>query len=146
MNRCLVIIILVFLTGLQSLNAGPVKIIQAIKAKWVSGAPGGRSGTNYDIVFQLLCKSPIEFTGVWLNGKEVSFDVGAFNTDPNYKPMKGDTLTITVNLTNGEEESIKGRKVPVKAKGEGLLEVKTKKGFKYVAISKFENANPILGQ
>ena len=100
----------------------PISIVQTTAQRWVSGAPGGRTGTNYSIKIFIRTAEKIEFKNIWLGKQNIPFSVEFFSTDIPQKIYQGDTLLLTSNIMNNEPQDEEAKRLPVAYKGAALIE------------------------
>src|SRR5690349_16879630 len=101
MRNCLLLLFLVFAGPLLAQKKGlPVKVIEATQQNWVSGAPGGRTGTKYAIKVYINTQQKVEFQNIWIGKENVPFDVEFFSLDIPKKIQYGDSLLLTYNKVN----------------------------------------------
>jgi len=92
----------------------PIKIIEATSKTWVSGAPGGRTGTKYSIKVFVGTDKKVAFRNLWLGKENTPFDVEFFSLDIPKKIQQGDLLLLTYNKINGEKnENAEGKRLPI---------------------------------
>src|ERR1043165_1614274 len=124
MRICLVILWLVCNGQANAQKkALPVKVIDATQQNWVSGAPGGRTGTKYSIKVYINPKQKVDFQNIWIGKENVPFDVEFFSLDIPKKIQYGDSLLLTYNKVNNEVNEPGTRKrLPIQYKGAALIE------------------------
>ena len=124
-----------------------IKVITATIQHWISGAPGGRSGTTYAIKVSILSNRPVTFKNLWIGKEHAAFDIQTFFSDPNKKPAQGDSvLLVYVKLNQPEKEAKKSKALPMKYKGEALVEYLVSGKPKYFTIKKFVPLEIFNGQ
>ena len=147
MNRILLVVFL-FSTYLLSAQkkAVPVKIIEATSKEWISGAPGGRSGTSYTIKILINSDKKVEFKSAWLGKEHVTFEEEFFS--PNNRKIKaGDSLLLTYNHINGISAGDKvPKRPPIRYKGEALIECIVNGKALYIEVKNFKKLEPLKGQ
>ncbi len=125
----------------------PIKVIDATSQSWVSGAPGGRTGTKYSIKVYIRTDKKVEFINLWLARENVPFDVEFFSLDIPKKIQQGDTLLLTYNKVNGEKnENAEGKRLPIDYKGAGLIELTIDGKARYFIVKRFKQLQPLRGQ
>jgi hypothetical protein len=101
----------------------PLKVIEATEQHWVSGAPGGRTGTKYAIKVYINTQQKVDFQNIWLGKENVPFNVEFFSLDIPKKIQYGDSLLLTYNKVNNEVKEPNARKrLPIQYKGVALIE------------------------
>jgi hypothetical protein len=141
MRKCASVILL--LCSLQICFAQkkqlPVRVIEATKQNWVSGAPGGRTGTKYSVKVYINTPRKIEFTNLWIGLQNVAFDVEFFSLDIPKKIQNGDSLLLTYNKVNGyKTESSVAKHLPLRYKGVALIEATVDYKVRYFAVKNFK--------
>lgn len=125
----------------------PVKIIEATSQYWVSGAPGGRTGTKYAIKVYIRTDKKVEFRNLWIGKENVPFDVEFFSLDIAKKIQQGDTLLLTYNEINGEKnENAEGKRLPINYKGVGLIELTVDDKARYFIVKNLKQLVEFRGQ
>ena len=127
----------------------PVKVIEATQQTWVSGAPGGKTGTKYSIKVYINTKKKIEFKNIWLGKMNVLFDVEFFSLDIQKKIEYGDSLLLTYNTTNkpkGESELGEIITIPLSYKGAALIETSIGGKARYFIVKNFKQVASLRGQ
>jgi hypothetical protein len=124
-----------------------VKIISATMQDWISGAPGGRSGTTYTIKVGILANKPVVFKNMWLGKQQVAFDMQTFFKDPNKKPARGDSiLLVYVKTQSPQTEVPKSQVLPTAYEGDALVEYMTEGQLRYFTVKKFLKLEMVKGQ
>ena len=125
----------------------PVKIIEATQQTWVSGAPGGKTGTKYSIKVYINTKRKTEFKNIWIGKMNVLFDVEFFSLDIQKKIEYGDSLLITYNKIYGvENENAETKRLPLNYKGAALMEVAIDGKARYFIVKNFKQVASLGGQ
>lgn len=131
------LLLLIFLSAVSfTYNCKPVSVIDATKRTWVSGAPGGKSGTAYTIKLLVKGKQKAEFPNVWLGEKGAAFQA---------EPATGDTVVLTYNRINGEIEET-AKRVPVPYEGEALVECVLNGKAQYLPVKSFRKLDSLKGE
>lgn len=131
------LIFLICSNGLAQSKRCPVKIISATQQNWVSGAPGGRTGTEYLIKLYIDTELKVEFTNLWVGKKNVMFDVEFFSLDIPKKIQFGDSLLLVYNQINNENNyRPDAKRLPVHYNGFALLEAVVGGKARYFVIKK----------
>ncbi len=146
-----VIALLVFCCAIQisvgQKKAGPVKIIEATKQNWVSGAPGGKTGTKFAIKVYINTAAKVEFKNIWIGEENVPFDVEFFSLDIPKKIENGDSLLLTYNKINGERNETNGvKRCPCKYKGAAIIEALVDGKARYFIVKGFTEVAPLKGR
>ncbi|MES2621205.1 MAG: hypothetical protein V4615_10165 [Bacteroidota bacterium] len=137
---------LVQLSTAQKKNL-PIKVIEATLLKWVSGAPGGRTGTKYTIKVYIHTNKKVEFKNIWIGKENAPFDVEFFSLDIPKKIQQGDSLLLTYNTINGERiENSESKGVPICYKGSALFETAIDGKTRYFIVKNFRKLPPLRGQ
>lgn len=125
----------------------PVKVIEATYQKWVSGAPGGRTGTKYAIKVYIRTSKKVVFRNLWIGKENVAFDVEFFSLDIPKKIQQGDSLLLTYNTINREDnESSEAKRLPIRYKGCALIETAIDGNARYFIVKNFRQLPPLRGQ
>jgi hypothetical protein len=134
------LIFLLFLAkfGLSQHKELPIKILEATSQHWVSGAPGGKTGTKYSIKIYIRTDKKVEFVNLWLGQKNVAFDVEFYSIEIQKKIQQGDSILITCNEIHGDTEEAHAMRVPFKYKGAALLEATVDGKTRYFIVSKIK--------
>jgi len=128
-------------------NSLPIRIISSTSQTWVSGAPGGRTGTSYTIQVYIATKHKTDFKSIWIGQENLPVNVEFNSTDVQKKIEKGDTIILTCNRVNGEPiENFEAHKVPVNYKGDALLETLINQRKRYFIVKKLEKLPSLRGQ
>ena len=144
--KALSIFLLVIQLAAAQKKTSFIKVISATTQDWISGAPGGHSGTTYTIKVGILSAKPISFKSMWLVKQQVPFDVQTFFTNPNKKPSIGDSvLLVYVKLNPSKTDETKNKPLPTKYKGEALVEYLVAGKPKYFTINKFSKLEIVKG-
>jgi hypothetical protein len=124
----------------------PVKVIEATKRNWVSGAPGGRTGTKFSIKVYVNTELKTEFKNVWIGAENVPFDVEFFSLDIQKKIQNGDSLLLTYNKVNGiKNDNAEAKKLPCKYNGAALIESSIDGKVRYFIVKKFKELPSLMG-
>lgn len=143
----LALLLFVALTSLTVRRSLPVKVVDAAKKAWVSGADG-RTGTNYKIAIVVNDKGTVNFTGLWIGSQQVSYNL-EFYTGLMMKDTftKGDSLMITYNWINGEgPDTERQMPPPIKYKGAALIGAKVNGKQRYFIVSSFREEKKLMGR
>ena len=125
----------------------PIKVIEATSQTWISGAPGGRTGTKYTIKVYIRTDKKVEFKNVWIGKENVPFNVEFFSLDIPKKIQQGDSLLLTYNNINGEEnENADAKRLPVNYKGVALIESVVNGKTRYFIVKNFRKLPALRGQ
>jgi hypothetical protein len=141
------LIFLLFLAkfGLSQHKELPIKVLEATSQHWVSGAPGGKTGTKYSIKIYIRTDKKIEFVNLWLGNKNVPFDVEFYSIEIQKKIQQGDSILITCNEIRGDAEEMHAMRVPFKYKGAALIEATVDGKTRYFIISKIKTLPALQG-
>jgi hypothetical protein len=148
MKHKVVILLLLIIQFAKAQNRPPyIKVISATTQDWISGAPGGRSGTTYNIKVGIQTGKPITFKNMWLGKQQVTFDVQTYFTDPNKKPGKGDSvLLVYVKPHAVQTENTDNKPLPIEYKGEALVEYLIEGQLRYFIVKKFSKLEIFKGR
>lgn len=125
----------------------PVKVLEATKQSWVSGAPGGRTGTKFSVKVYINTKAKVEFKNLWIGKENVPFDVEFFSLDIQKRIEYGDSLLLTYNKVNGEKSDNPGaRRLPMTYKGAALIETIVGGKARYFIVKAFKITETVRGQ
>jgi hypothetical protein len=125
----------------------PVKVLEATKQSWVSGAPGGRTGTKFSVKVYINTKAKVEFKNLWIGKENVPFDVEFFSLDIQKRIEYGDSLLLTYNKVNGEKSDNPGaRRLPIAYKGAALIETTVGGKARYFIVKAFKITEAVRGQ
>lgn len=145
--------LLMFLTcclinfGTAQKKSLPIQVISATSQTWVSGAPGGRTGTNYIIQVYIASDQKTEFKSLWLGKENLPVNIEFPSPSVQTKIEKGDTIILTCNRVNGEPiENFHPKKVPVKYQGDALVETLVNQRKRYFIVKKFKTLSSLRGQ
>ncbi len=134
-------------SGTAQRKSLPIQVISASSQTWVSGAPGGRTGTNYTIQLYIATHQKIEFNSLWLGKENLPVNIEFPSQSVQNKIEKGDTVILTCNRVNGELiENFHPQKVPVKYTGEALIETLVNQRKRYFIVKKFKILSSLRGQ
>lgn len=133
-------------SGSAQKKALPVKVIEATRRNWVSGAPGGRTGTKFSIKVYVNTQLPTAFKNLWIGNENVPFDVEFFSLDIEKKIQYGDSLLLTYNNVAGvKNDNADARKLPLKYKGAALIEAVIDGKSRYFIVKKFAELPALKG-
>lgn len=125
----------------------PVKISSATQQNWVSGAPGGRTGTKYSIRVYIDTKQKVEFTNLWIGSQNVAFDVEFFSLDIPKKIQFGDSLLLVHNKLNNENNTkADAKRLPIHYKGFALIEAVVGGKARYFIVKKVTSLPDLRGR
>ncbi|MCW5908323.1 MAG: hypothetical protein KIS94_10710 [Chitinophagales bacterium] len=142
--RGTVLVVLLFFTASFNVHCPAVVIADAAKQHWVSGAPGGRSGTNYTVKLLIKTSAKIEITHWWIGQEEVPFNLELYNGT---QPRKGDTVLLTYNRIHNEQPSdFTSTPAPLAYKGAALLECLVNGKLNYYTVNAFRNEKELRGE
>ena len=127
-------------------NELPVKIIEATSREWVSGVPGGRSGTNY-IIKIYLSTNTVKFTNLWIGKKSVPFEEEFFSQNK-HTAEEGDSILLTYNHINGlnDKGTSSRRRPPHFNDGAALVGCLIDGKARYLTVKKIKKLQPSLGK
>jgi hypothetical protein len=143
----LAILLFVALTSLTVKRNLPIKVANATKKAWVSGADG-RTGTDYKIKVMVNDKGTVNFTGLWIGKQQVSYSV-EFYTGLMMKDTftKGDSLMLTYNWITGEgPDTERQMQPPITYKGAALIGAKVNGKQRYFIVSSFREEKKLMGR
>jgi hypothetical protein len=123
----------------------PIKVIEASSQYWISGAPGGRTGTKYAIKIYIRTDKKLEFLDLWLGKENVPFDVEFYSQGIQKMIQQGDSLLLTYNQIRGEEEDFKAKRIPFPYKGAALIETRVDGRRRYFTVSKLKQLPRLEG-
>jgi hypothetical protein len=123
----------------------PIRVLESTLQRWVSGAPGGRTGIKYSIKIYIRTYDRIEFVNLWLGRKNVPFDVEFYSLHIQKKIQKGDSVLITYNEIRGQKEEIDSKPLPFNYNGSALIEAKVEGKTRYFIVTKIKEVSPLLG-
>ena len=138
--------------GVQKEAKRVVKLLEANKQDWISGAPGGGAGTNYSIKLQILTDKKIEFKNLWLGAENVSFQVASYSADVNKKVQAGDSVEISYNQVSNPNKKqdakndSNSKRPPLDYKGVALVEYIIGGSARYYVIKSFKQVVAVNGQ
>jgi hypothetical protein len=136
-NVCLAFSLLIIHLGHSQQKQLPIKVLEATVQHWVSGAPGGRTGTKYAIKIYVRTNKKLEFVNLWLGNKSVYADIEFYSQEIQKKIDMGDSLVITYNEIDGEQHE-NGVRVPFSYKGAALIETKVDGKTRYFIVMKLK--------
>jgi len=146
-HKSLILLLFIAQLAMAQHKAVHVKVISATAQDWISGAPGGRTGTTYTLKVELLTNQPIAFKSMWMGKQQVNFDVQTFFKDPNKKPAEGDSvLLVYVKLQKPAKDDTLKKALPFEYKGEALVEYMTDGQLRYFTVKKFVKLEIVKGQ
>lgn len=143
----LALLLFVALTSLTVKRSLPIKVADATKKAWVSGADG-RTGADYKIKVMVNDKGTVSFTGLWIGQQQVSYNV-EFYTGLIMKDTftKGDSLMLTYNWITGEgPDTERQMPPPIKYKGAALIGAKVNGKQRYFTVSSFREEKKLMGR
>lgn len=146
--RCIAILLFfISCSAFAAKKSNPIKIMDATKQSWVSGAPGGRSGTNYSIKVYVNTKQKLEFKNLWLGADNVLFDVSLYAQERQKKIQYGDSVQVSSNVITGEKKNPDDRKrLPLDYKGAALIECTVDGKARYFIVQEFKEIPVLHGQ
>jgi hypothetical protein len=115
-------------------KALPIKVLEATSQHWISGAPGGKTGTKYAIKVYIRTDKRFEFVNLWLGKKNVPFDVEFYSQEIQKRIQQGDSVLLTYNEIRGESEHFNAP-LPFSYKGAALIEAKVDGKRRYFIVS-----------
>ncbi len=128
-------------------KCSPVVVADATKRNWVSGAPGGRTGTNYTIKLIVKTDEKIDFSNVWLGSENVPFKLEHYVQEPKGEIEKGDSVLLTYNrISNEHTTDFTGKSLPIEYKGEALVECIIGGKPRYYTVKKFRELEALKGE
>ncbi|MBL0310864.1 MAG: hypothetical protein IPP77_14700 [Bacteroidetes bacterium] len=128
-------------------RASPVCVLDATKQNWISGAPGGRSGTNYRIKVHINTSRSIEFLYLWIGKENVPLSLEFYNLDGQKQLALGDSLLLFSSKVVGEEfPMFEHRKLPVRYKGAALFQCVVDRKNRYFIVKELRQLPPLAGQ
>jgi hypothetical protein len=141
------VVAILLLQFLVAQKKQPLKIIDAFSQHWVSGAPGGRTGKNYQIKILVNTDMKIEFKNLWLGKESVPFNLEFFWLDVSRKIVKGDSVLLTYNeVYPAERKSENTRRLPIHYKGDALIESLIDGKAHYLIVPKIYTSKVLLTQ
>ncbi|MFI5140557.1 MAG: hypothetical protein ACHQIM_22250 [Sphingobacteriales bacterium] len=151
MNKCLLLILLLSYQFISAQKKGaPVKILDATAQNWAAGAPGGKSGTVYNIKVKIMTAEPVEFKNLWLEEENVPFNLGYYTRDGLPKILVvGDSVLLTYNKTLGEKpDTTEKKRVPIRIeyKWAALIECLVHGKARYFIVKRFTEIPRFKGQ
>ena len=144
-----VLIVLILLTQLVSAQnqSGTVRLLSATTQEWITGASPGKTGTTFTLKVKILSAKPVTFKNLWMGKEHVDFDVQTFFTDPNKKPVKGDSVLLVFTRMDKKPEETKTEvPLPTQYKGKALLQYYMAHRPRYLVVEKFEKLRIIKGE
>lgn len=147
--RAALFLFLLIVSGLSFTEekCSPVVVADATKQHWVSGAPGGRTGTNYTIKLIIKTGDKVDFSNVWLGAENVPFNLELYRQEPQGNIAKGDSVLLTYNRINNETATdLKAKKLPIDYKGEALIECVIGGKARYYTVKKFRELEGLKGE
>src|SRR5579863_2360980 len=80
-----------------------IKVEDATVRNWISGAPGGRSGTTWSI--KVLIKTPkaVEFKNLWIAKENVPFDLQFYSNNGKQNIAEGDSVLLVHVYINKQQ-------------------------------------------
>lgn len=128
-------------------KCSPVVVADATKCNWVSGAPGGRTGTNYTIKLIVKTDDKVEFGNVWLGAENISFNLELYKQEPQGRIEKGDSVLLTYNRVSNEPAiDFAAKRLPIEYKGEALVECIIGGKARYYTVKKFRELEALKGE
>ena len=125
----------------------PVRVIEATQQNWVSGAPGGKTGTKYAIKVYINTAKKAEFKNLWIGGENVLFDVEFFSLDIPKKIQQGDSLLLTYNKINGQRnDNPDAKRLPIPYNGAALIETTVDGKARYFLVKGFKKLPDLRGK
>lgn len=144
-HKSALILLLCFQIATAQHKEAFVKVISATTQDWIGGAKG-MSGTTYIIKLRILSGKPIYYRNMWLNNQLVNFEAQTFFTDPDKKPAEGDSIQLVyVKRNNYKADEMENKPLPLKYRGEALLEYLADGKVRYIIIKKFNKLKVIKG-
>lgn len=121
-----------------------VVIAEAIQQNWVSGAPGGRSGTHYTVKLFIQTSAKVEIAHWWIGQEEVPFNLELYHGTA---LRKGDTVLLTYNrIFNETPSEFAPVPVPFAYKGEALLACRVNGKQRYYTVNSFRAEKELRGE
>ena len=127
-------------------NEVSIKIIEATSQEWVSGVPGGRSGTNY-IIKVYFVGTKVQFTNLWIGKKNVPFEEEFFS-QTKHVAESGDSILLTYNHINGlNDKTTDSKSRPLHFNnGAALVGYLIDGKTRYLTVKKIKKNQPLLGK
>jgi len=141
MKRYFPFVLLFYLVqfGFAQKKERPIKVIEATQHNWISGAPGGRTGTNYSIKVYINTSRKVEFKNLWIGADNVEFDIEFFSLDIPKKIQQGDSILLTFNKVSGESSvNSEAMHLPIAYKGEALIATTIDSKARYFIVKSFK--------
>lgn len=125
----------------------PVKVADATELHWVSGAPGGRSGTKFSIKLLIKTAEKVEFGNVWLGTQNVPFNLELFSQETQQKIKEGDSVLLTYNQINNEPDTnTEAKRLPLEYRGAALIECRINGKAQYLVVKSFRKLEEVRGE
>lgn len=125
----------------------PIRVLDATEQFWISGAPGGRTGTNYSIRVYINTKAPVEFMYVWLGKENVPFNLEQMDLEIQKKIGLGDSVILFSTMVNGEKDpSFEPKRLPIDYKGRALIQCQVNGKARYFIVKQFRKLSNVSGQ
>lgn len=122
-------------------------IADATKRHWVSGAPGGETGTNYIIKLVIKTDKKVEFQNLWLGAENIPFSMEFFTQEAQKSLQKGDSVLLTYNYTNNQSaRGVTPKRLPIQYKGEALIECVIGGKARYFTVRSFRELMALNGE
>jgi hypothetical protein len=149
MKKSLFIFLLLPFCLFAQKKGAAIKVVDATFQQWVSGAPGGKSGTKYSIKVRVMTQEPVEFKNLWLGEENVLFNVEYYKQPAPAKLHAGDSVLLTYNKVVGEKpDSTEKKRIPIRIeyKWAALIECLVHGKAKYFIIKHFDELEPLKGR
>lgn len=135
---CVYLFLWISLPSFAGVKCLPVKVSEATELHWVSGAPGGRSGTKFSIKLLIKTSDKVEFVNVWLGSQNVPFNLELFSQETQQPIKEGDSVLLTYNQINHEADTdFRQKRAPMEYKGAALIECLINGKAQYLIVKSF---------
>lgn len=146
-NLILLLVILACAGSFTARKCAPLVVADATKQNWVSGAPGGRTGTDYRIKILINTTEKTGFSNLWIGNENVPLNIELFKPGTPESLAKGDSVLLTYNRVNNEPSAdFAAKRVPIEYKGEALIECLIGGKARYYTVKKFREISSLKSE
>lgn len=95
---------IIIVTSCKTQNSTSLQLINATQKSWVGGTP--QSGNKINLLLKLATEKKVVIEHLWIDGKEVNFEIQNYSLLLDRTATKGDTIDISYTKLFKQNETI----------------------------------------